>query len=89
MACGTIRTNGNLAEYIRLLAFPFSLQDSAREWLYTLPMGSITTWLKMQQRFLEKYFPAVYIQSMRKKITSVKMSTGESFMIIGGNLSKS
>ncbi|KAJ9162576.1 hypothetical protein P3X46_022338 [Hevea brasiliensis] len=29
---------------IHLKLFPFSLKDRAREWLHSLPPGSITTW---------------------------------------------
>ncbi|XP_026451433.1 uncharacterized protein LOC113351710 [Papaver somniferum] len=37
-----------------LRAFPFSLVDMAKEWFYSLPAGSITTWNGMKKLFLEK-----------------------------------
>ena len=44
-------------DQIKQSAFPFSLQDSAREWLYELLSGSIATWAELAKLFLEKYFP--------------------------------
>ena len=41
-------------EQIKLQAFPFSLADSAKEWLYYLPFGAITTWNGMKKAFLER-----------------------------------
>ncbi|KAH6766589.1 hypothetical protein C2S52_017572 [Perilla frutescens var. hirtella] len=66
-------------EYVRLVSFPFTLQDGARDWLYTLPTGAVTTWRQLQQKFLEKYFPASRVQEMRRRIGSLKMGTNESF----------
>ena len=42
---------------IRLRLFPFSLKDRAREWLNSLPAGSIPDWATLAQKFLAKYFP--------------------------------
>ncbi|XP_057791897.1 uncharacterized protein LOC131008594 [Salvia miltiorrhiza] len=78
MACGTVRTaSPALGEYIRLLTFPFSLLEGAREWLYDLPEGSIRTWQELQSKFLERYFPAARIQNLRTRISNIKMGTGE------------
>ncbi|XP_057787673.1 uncharacterized protein LOC131004932 [Salvia miltiorrhiza] len=78
MACGTVRTASQaLGEYIRLLTFPFSLLEGAREWLYDLPEESIRTWQELQSKFLEKYFPAARIQNLRTRISNIKMGSGE------------
>ncbi|XP_023748966.1 uncharacterized protein LOC111897240 [Lactuca sativa] len=55
-------------DQIKLRAFPFSLQDSAREWLYDLPSGSITTWTELAKLFLEKYFPKTRVSILRSEI---------------------
>ncbi|XP_026410986.1 uncharacterized protein LOC113306243 [Papaver somniferum] len=60
-----------------LTAFPFSLIDSAEEWFYGLPPGSITTWNEMQRAFLEKYFPASKAAIIRKAISGIEKITGE------------
>ncbi|XP_057791064.1 uncharacterized protein LOC131008188 [Salvia miltiorrhiza] len=78
MACGTVRTASQaLGEYIRLLTFPFSLLEGAREWLYDLSKGSIQTWQELQSKFLEKYFPVARIQNLRTRISNIKMRSGE------------
>ncbi|XP_027103032.1 uncharacterized protein [Coffea arabica] len=59
-------------------AFPFSLKDSAKDWLYYLPPDSITTWDQLQRKFLEKYFPASRAASLRKEICEIKQHLEES-----------
>ena len=53
-----MKPNGILEEQVKLRAFPFSLKDSTKDWLYDLPSGTINTWNEMKRIFLEKYFPA-------------------------------
>jgi hypothetical protein len=60
-----------------LRAFPFSLKDAAREWLMTLPAGSIATWLQLKIAFLEKYFPAARSSHLKKELATVEQMTGE------------
>ncbi|XP_027182216.1 uncharacterized protein LOC113780634 [Coffea eugenioides] len=59
-------------------AFPFSLKDSAKDWLYYLSPGSITTWDQLKKKFLDKYFPASRAASLRKEICGIKQHSGES-----------
>ena len=42
--CDMLRVNGVPDDAIRLRLFPFSLKDRAREWLNSLPTGSISDW---------------------------------------------
>nr|XP_027085074.1 uncharacterized protein LOC113707112 [Coffea arabica] len=65
-------------EQIKMRAFPFSLKDSAKDWLYYLPPGSITTWDQLKKKFLDKYFPASRAASLRKEICGIKQHPGES-----------
>lgn len=53
--------NPHFADYVRMLTFPFFLQDRGREWVYTLPTWSVTTWKQLQQKFLERYYPIAQI----------------------------
>ncbi|XP_026417602.1 uncharacterized protein LOC113313095 [Papaver somniferum] len=46
------------ADTTMMTTFPFSLIDTAGEWFFFLPSGSITTWNGMKKLFPEKYFPA-------------------------------
>ncbi|KAH6759202.1 hypothetical protein C2S51_019437 [Perilla frutescens var. frutescens] len=81
LACSTVQSQENVdnLEYVKLVAFPFSLQDDAREWLFSLAPGSITIWRIMKQKFIEKYFPASRVASIRKAICGIKQEVGESF----------
>ncbi|XP_074298420.1 uncharacterized protein LOC141629295 [Silene latifolia] len=41
--CSSIKPATVTDEQLKLRAFPFSLKDAARDWLYYLPPGSIDT----------------------------------------------
>ncbi|XP_027118714.2 uncharacterized protein [Coffea arabica] len=78
VVCSSMKPPGVTEEQIRLMAFPFSLKDAAKDWLYYLPAGSITTWAQLKKKFLEKFFPASRAASLRKEICSIKQYSGES-----------
>ncbi|XP_027103193.1 uncharacterized protein [Coffea arabica] len=65
-------------EQIKLRVFPFSLKDAVKDWLYYLPAENITTWAQLKKKFLEKFFPASRVVSLRKEICSIKQYPGES-----------
>ncbi|XP_026435500.1 uncharacterized protein LOC113333199 [Papaver somniferum] len=48
----------------------------AKEWFYSLPAGSITTWTSMKKHFLEKYFPASKVAKIRKEICGIVQMAG-------------
>ena len=66
----TFKHNGVIDDAIRLRLFPFSLRDKAKSWLYSLPVGSITTWDVLLQKFLTKYFPSGKTAKLRNEIAS-------------------
>ena len=72
-----MKPQGVIEEQINLRAFPFSLKDQAKDWLYYLPSGSITTWNEMKRLFLEKFFPASRAANIRKEIYGITQITGE------------
>ncbi|XP_038978588.1 uncharacterized protein LOC120108942, partial [Phoenix dactylifera] len=78
VVCTSMKPTGVTEEQIKLRAFPFSLKDSAKDWLYYLPSGSITIWNEMKRLFLEKYFPASRAANIRKEICGVRQQNGES-----------
>ena len=51
VVCSSMKPLGIFVEQVKLRAFPFSLADSAKEWLYYLPSGTITTWNEMNKVF--------------------------------------
>ncbi|CAL2266116.1 unnamed protein product [Prunus armeniaca] len=77
--CATMHNGGISDEAIRLRLFPFSLKERAKEWLYSLPSASITTWTALASKFLAKFFPAQKTNHIRKEIMGVQQLDGESF----------
>ncbi|KAF7824186.1 DNA-directed DNA polymerase [Senna tora] len=58
VVCSSMKPDRITEGQIKLRAFPFSLEDTAKKWLFYLPAGSITSWEKMMKMFLERYYPA-------------------------------
>ena len=79
VVCGGMRPNGATEEKVKLRAFPFALKDAAKDWLYYLPPGCVTTWAEMKKRFLEKYFPASKSSTLKKEISNIEQNSDESF----------
>ncbi|KAK8278583.1 hypothetical protein V6Z12_D09G052900 [Gossypium hirsutum] len=78
ITCSTMQPDGIEEEQIKLRAFPFSLQGLAKDWLYYMLPGSFTTWTGLHKAFLEKFFPASRIGSIRIEICGIKQLVGES-----------
>ena len=78
VVCTSMKPTGVIEHQIKLRAFPFSLKDSTRDWLYCLPSRSIKTWNEMKRLFLEKYFPASRAANIRKEICGVRQHNEES-----------
>jgi len=70
--CAIMTPQGVPEEHVKLKAFPFSLQDIAKDWLYYLPPGSITSWDNPKRLFLEKFFPASRATSIKKEICGIR-----------------
>ncbi|KAL2252613.1 UNVERIFIED_CONTAM: hypothetical protein Sindi_0292100 [Sesamum indicum] len=74
-----MRPQGVTEEQVKLRAFPFSLGDKAKDWLYFLPSGFIVSWNELKKLFLENYFPASRTTNIRKEISGIRQFSGESF----------
>ncbi|KAJ9543915.1 hypothetical protein OSB04_023622 [Centaurea solstitialis] len=72
VVCLSMKPHEVTEDLIKLKAFPFSLKDRAKDWLYSLPSGSVTTWNQMARLFLDKFFPASKAASLRREICSIK-----------------
>ncbi|XP_022024088.1 uncharacterized protein LOC110924382 [Helianthus annuus] len=72
VVCSGMKSHNVIEDQIKLRAFPFALQDSAKEWLYYLPPGSVTTWNALAKLFLDKYFLEVKASILRKEIIGIK-----------------
>ncbi|XP_052288698.1 uncharacterized protein LOC127899377, partial [Citrus sinensis] len=77
VVCSSMRPQGVTEEQIKLRAFPFSVDGLAKDWLYYLPPGLITTWNGLKKQFLEKYFPASRAANIRKDICGIRQLPGE------------
>ncbi|CAN6718919.1 unnamed protein product [Malus baccata var. baccata] len=64
---------------LKMKAFPFSLMDKAKDWLYELAPGTVSSWESMKRAYLEKFFPTSRIILLRKKISGIQQEEGESF----------
>ncbi|KAK1574993.1 hypothetical protein Q3G72_001682 [Acer saccharum] len=76
--CAIILNGGVSDGEIRLRLFPFSLKEKAKEWLYSLPSGSITTWVDLVAKFLSKKFPTQRTDKIQKEIIGVQQLDNES-----------
>ncbi|XP_070663031.1 uncharacterized protein [Malus domestica] len=64
---------------LKMKAFPFSLLEKAKDWLYELAPGTVTSWESMKRAFLEKFFPTSRVILLRKRISGIQQEEGESF----------
>ncbi|KAM2504178.1 hypothetical protein PS1_038121 [Malus domestica] len=71
-----INVDGNI---LMMKAFPFSFLERAKDWLYELAPGTVTSWESMKRAFLEKFFPTSRVILLRKKISGIQQNQGESF----------
>ncbi|KAM1255935.1 hypothetical protein ACFX2G_030710 [Malus domestica] len=64
---------------LKMKAFPFSLLEKAKDWLYELAPGTVTSWESMKRAFLEKFFPTSRVILLCKRISGIQQDEGESF----------
>ena len=67
---------------LKMKAFPFSLMDKAKDWLYELAPGSVTSWESMKRAFLEKFFPTSRVILLRKQISGIEQNEVRHFPLI-------
>ncbi|CAN6570913.1 unnamed protein product [Malus baccata var. baccata] len=71
-----INVDGNI---LMMKAFPFSLVEKAKDWLYELAPRTVTSWDSLKRAFLEKFFPTSRVILLRKRISGIQQNQGESF----------
>ncbi|XP_012480793.1 uncharacterized protein LOC105795659 [Gossypium raimondii] len=79
MVCLSMKSQGVTEDHIKLRAFPFSLANSAKEWLFYLPLGSITIWANLSRLSLNRFFPASRAVELRREIVGIRKKEAESF----------
>ncbi|RDY04725.1 hypothetical protein CR513_11523, partial [Mucuna pruriens] len=71
-----MRPQGIPEDYIKMKAFPFSLDEVAKYWLY-LQLVLFNTWEDMKHMFLEKFFPTSRTMTIKKEIYGIRQHPGE------------
>ncbi|CAM8877476.1 unnamed protein product [Rhodiola kirilowii] len=75
--CQNLKPNRVNIDDFKLKAFYFSLIDSANDRFLSLPSGSIRTWAQMQNKFLDKYYPAGREMQVRRQLQDIKQGPNE------------
>lgn len=65
-------------ETVLLRMLPVTFKGVAKDWLKSLPPGSITTWAKMKEEFIDQFYPPSKIAKLKKAIVNFEQQTGES-----------
>ncbi|RDX66463.1 hypothetical protein CR513_54767, partial [Mucuna pruriens] len=76
VVCSTMRPQGIPEDYIKMKAFPFSLDGAAKDWLY-LQLVLFNTWGDMNCMFLDKFYSASRTVTIRKEICGIRQQSGE------------
>ncbi|XP_052119001.1 uncharacterized protein LOC127748479 [Arachis duranensis] len=69
--CSTTRREGSDEVAIWLSAFPFSLEDKAKEWFYTLSSEVTSDWDLLRRGFLDKFLPPEKMDRQRKEMSCI------------------
>ena len=72
VVCLSMKPTGVSEESIKLRAFPFTLKDTAKDWFYYLPPGSVNTWADLEKLFIQRYFPTSKAIAIRREICSLR-----------------
>ena len=65
-----VKLNGVNPDIIKLQLFPFSLRDVAANWFESIPYGSVDSWEKLVESFMERFFlPALTLERRRETIS--------------------
>jgi hypothetical protein len=62
----------------KLRLFAFTLTGRAKDWLMSLPSGTIGTWAELELKFLDRFFPMHKYMEKKTEITSFKQGESES-----------
>ncbi|KAI5335811.1 hypothetical protein L3X38_025945 [Prunus dulcis] len=72
-------TGGVTEEHLRMKVFPHTVKDKAKTWLNSLRPGLLTSWMEVQNKFLEKFFLIQKTDALRDKIMQFSQQVDESF----------
>ena len=75
--CVSIRLSSINDEHIKLLLFPFSLGESATDWLNLHLHHSLTTWEEVMDKFFNHFFPESRVKAIKEHIVNFKQAPTE------------
>jgi hypothetical protein len=75
--CDTQKFKNVENDIVKLKLFPFSLIGKAKDWLLSLPNGSINSWDKLREAFIKKCYPPVQILQNINNMLSFKQNDNE------------
>ncbi|KAK3169094.1 hypothetical protein Dsin_000044 [Dipteronia sinensis] len=75
----TIPLGGITEDQLWMRCFSYCLNDQAKQWFMALAPRSLTTWVKVERKFIDKYFPSTRIKEIREDIATFQEEEGESF----------
>jgi len=61
----------------KLRLFPFTLTGRAKDWLLSIPSGTIQTWDELELKFLKRFFPMSKYWDKKHEITNFKQGESE------------
>jgi hypothetical protein len=64
-------------DIVKLKLFPFFVGGKAKDWILSLPNGSINSWDNLREDFIKKYYPLVKNLQNRNNILSFKQNDNE------------
>ena len=69
----------NVPREVQLLRMlPVTFKGAAKDWLKSLPPGSVTTWAKMKEEFIDHFCPPSKIAKLKKAIANFEQLPVES-----------
>ena len=74
----TVKLNGINLDIIKLQLFPFSLRDVTASWFDSMPYGSVDSWEKLVEDFMERFFPLALTSERRRETIAFKQGEEES-----------
>jgi len=69
-------------EMVQMKAFPFSLCDAVKTWLFSQPKP-IARWEEMKGKFLQKVFPTSKATSIRKETSGISITRRKPLRVLG------
>jgi len=62
---------------VRLRFIPFAFKNTTKKWLYSLPIGLVSSWDDFVKVFLKKFYPIHTTTLIRKNIMQFRQEINE------------